>query len=76
MNRELLEALAAVAADVYADALERHPGLFLISGVEQVTDDDRAVFPVLLQIDELLFVLDQALRPRPPTPHPDDDIPF
>lgn len=76
MNRDLLEALAGVAAELYFDAMKRHPGLFLITGVEAVTDDDRAVFPVLVQIDELLVAIDRALRPRPTPPHPDDDLPF
>lgn len=76
MNRDLLEALAAVAGELYLDALKRHPGLFLITGVETVTDEDRAVFPVLVQIDELLLSIDRALRPRPTPPHPDDDLPF
>lgn len=77
MNRDLLEALAAVAADFYVDAMSRHPGLFTITGVDEVTDDDRKLLPVLWQIDELIIVIDRVLRPRPtPPPHPDDDLPF
>lgn len=76
MNRDLLEALGALAAEFYFDALERHPGLFLITGVEEQTDDDRRVAPVLWQLDELILVIDRALRPKPAAPHPNDDLPF
>lgn len=61
MNRDLLEALAAVTADVYIDAIHHHPALFAITNVADVTDDDRLVFPVLMLIDDLLLALDIAL---------------
>ena len=87
MNRDLLEALGALAAEVYFDAMNRHPGLFTFTGVTTVTPDDRAIMPVLCCIDELFVVLDQALHPEtsndlecpdpPDVPHrDDDDIPF
>lgn len=77
MNREMLEALGALASEFYFDALERHPGLFTITGVEAQSDDDRRIAPVLWQIDELILVIDRAMRPRPVSPpHPDDDLPF
>jgi hypothetical protein len=77
LNRDLLEALGALAAEFYFDAMARHPGLFLATGVEDVTDDDRRVQPVLWEIDELIVVIDRALRPPPAAPpHPDDDLPF
>lgn len=82
MNRDLLEALGVLAADVYQDAMKRHPGLFAITGVTHQTDDDRAVLPVLVCLDELFVALDNALHPRPPLVVPpalddaDDDIPF
>ena len=77
MNRDLLEALAAVASEFYLDAMNRHPGLFTMTGVEHQTDDDRKILPVLYQLDELIIVIDRVLRPRPtPPPHPDDDLPF
>jgi hypothetical protein len=77
VNRDLLEALGALAADFYLDAMSRHPGLFACSGVEDATDDDRRIAPVLWQIDELIIVIDRVLRPPPVLPpHPDDDLPF
>ena len=80
MNRDLLEALGCLAADVYFDAIKRHPGLFWITGETEQTAEDRAMLPVLVCIDELFMALDHALNPRPPTstplPPPDDDIPF
>ncbi len=76
MNRELLEALGAVAADVYLDAIHRHPGLFHITGVVRVTDDDLRLFPVLLLIDELLLAVDTALEEPPDPPSEPEDIPF
>lgn len=77
MNRDLLEALGAVAAEFYFDAMARHPGLFFATGVEEITADDRLVQPVLWEIDELILAIDRALRPPPPAPpHPDDDLPF
>jgi hypothetical protein len=87
MNRDLLEALEAVAAELYLDAMKRHPGLFTITGVEKVTDEDRAVFPVLTCIDELLIHIHDALNsatwnefeypdPADDDGYPDDDIPF
>lgn len=82
MNRDLLEALGCLAADVYFDAMKRHPGLFAITGVEDQTADDRVVLPVLVCLDELFVALDNARHPRPPLVVPplpeldDDDIPF
>ena len=80
MNRDLLEALSALAVDVYFDAIKRHPGLFWISGVTDQTAADRAVLPVLVCLDELILASDNALNPRPPMvvdpPSVDDDIPF
>jgi len=70
MNREMLEALGA---DVYLDAIHRHPGLFHITGAVRVTDDDRRLFPVLLLIDELLVAVNTALDEPPSEP---EDIPF
>ncbi len=64
MNRELLEALGAVAADVYFDAMRRHPGLFAITGETRVTDEDRKIWPVLMCIvSTLLTVLVSPARP-------------
>lgn len=76
MNRELLEALGAVAAEVYFDAMRRHPSLFAFTCETEVTDDDRAVWPVLMCIDELLVLLDTALSPPRLTSPTDDDLPF
>ena len=81
MNRDLLEALGCLAADVYFDAIKRHPGLFWIAGATEQTAEDRAILPVLVCLDELMVALDQALHPRPPLALPpptedDDDIPF
>jgi hypothetical protein len=85
MNRDLLEALGALAAEVYFDALGRHPGLFLITGERLLSDDDEAVMPVLICIDELVTVIHEALHPsditalfapEPPDSPEDDDIPF
>lgn len=80
MNRDLLEALAAVAAEYYFDALNRHPGLFTITGVTTATPEDHRAAPILWVIDQLLVEIDRALGPpraRPPAPPPDDDdIPF
>lgn len=64
MNRELLEALSAVACDYYVDAIIRHPGLFSISGAPNANDEDRIVFPVLVVIDELLLAVESALHPE------------
>ena len=80
MNRDLLEALGCLAADAYFDALERHPGLFAITGVERQSEEDRALLPVLVCIDELFLALDHVLHPRPPVPAQlpaeDEGIPF
>lgn len=81
MNRDLLEALAAVATDYYLDAMSRHAGLFTMTGVTTTTDDDRRVAPVLWTIDQLLLEIECALGPprtarRPVAPPDDDDIPF
>ena len=64
MNRDLLEALGCLAADVYFDAIKRHPGLFWITGETEQTAEDRAMLPVLVCIDELFMALDHALNPR------------
>jgi hypothetical protein len=82
VNRELLEALADVAAAYYVDAMHRHPGLFTVTGVTVTTVDDRVVAPVLWRIDQLLLDIQRALDPMPhvqlpvPPPPDDDDIPF
>jgi hypothetical protein len=76
MNRDLLEALSAVAADVYLDAMARHPGLFLISGVDEISDEDLALWPVLMCIDELLELLGAALEPQSQPSPAEDDLPF
>jgi hypothetical protein len=76
MNRELLEALGAVAADVYVDAMQRHPGLFHITGVDGVNDEDLAVWMVLMCLDELFPLLSQALEPSAPIPAGDEELPF
>lgn len=80
MNRDLLEALAEVAAAYYVDAMHRHPGLFTVTGVTATTDDDRVVAPVLWRIDQLLLDIQRALDPMAhvqqqpgPPPLPDDD---
>lgn len=76
MNRDLLEALGALAADVYLDAMKRHPGLFPFTDV-RATDEDRRLLPILWQLDQLLVELERVLRPAPAVkPPPDDDIPF
>lgn len=71
MNRDLPEALGAVAADLYLDAMKRHPGLFTITGVVEVTDEDRALLPVLRTVDELIHAIDGVLHPKPRDPSPD-----
>ena len=76
MNRDLLEALGAVAADFYLDAMNRHPGLFTVTGVTTVTDQDRAVFPLLAAIDNLIIEVDRVLRPAPSIQPGDEDLPF
>jgi hypothetical protein len=64
MNRDLLEALSAVAADLYLDSMKRHPGLFTITGVVEVTDEDRAMMRVLATVDELIFEIARVLHPE------------
>lgn len=76
MNRELLEALGAVAADVYIDAMQRHPGLFHLTGVDGASDDDLAVWMVLMCLDELFPLLSRALESPPPPSVGDEDLPF
>lgn len=76
MNRDLLEALSALAAETYFDALERHPALFTLTGAVDHTDDDRALLPVLVCIDELIVAIGEALDPRRRSAPRDDDLPF
>ena len=52
MNRDLLDALSAVAMDFYCDAIERYPCLLLDVG-QKLTDEAMVVWRVLLAIDEL-----------------------
>ena len=60
MNRDLLEALGALASDFYFDALERHPGL-LLDPLAEVTDEDLVIWRVLMVLDELFPPLRDAL---------------
>lgn len=73
MNRDLLDALGALAAEVYFDALQRHPGLFTITG-KPPTPADLPLLPVLAAIDELIWAL--GALSNPPRPESDDDLPF
>ena len=75
MKRDLLEALGALAAEVYFDALERNPALFTLTGATDVSAEDRAL-PVLVCIDELIFAIDTVLRPTPKPSPGEEDLPF
>lgn len=82
MNRDLLDALAALVGHYYSDALERHPGL-LADPAAAVGDEDLLVWHVLMVLDELSLAIaaaqdfdDVRSRPDPPEPPPQEDLPF
>ena len=77
MNRELLEALGALAADFYFDALQGHPGL--LDPTRLVDDEALVIWRVLLALDELWIPLQDAKdfgRPELSSTPVDEDLPF
>ncbi len=59
MNRDLLDALGAVASHFYFDALRRYPGLML--DTKEILDQEALiVWQVLTAIDELALAMSVA----------------
>lgn len=59
MNRDLLDALAAISARFYFDALERYPAL-LLDASQDPDDEGMVVWRVLLHLDELAIAVRDA----------------
>jgi hypothetical protein len=78
MNRDLLHALSAVAADFYDDALERYPALH---GPDEPDDEAMLIWRVLVGLDEVFVAIATATTfdddcRAPPPPDPQQDLPF
>ena len=59
MNRDLLDALGAVAADFYVDSLHRYRSLLFDRDIEP-DDEAMVIWRVLLAIDELVVTIQAA----------------
>ena len=61
MNRDVLDALGAVAGDFYFDALNRYPAL-LLDPSEPPDDEALVVWRILMAIDELAVAVTAAIE--------------
>ncbi len=77
MNRELLDALGAVAADFYWDAMDRYPCL-MFGPRENITDEALVVWNVLMNLDELAVAIHDAqiFDNRRPLVEAQEELPF
>ena len=78
MNRDLLDALGALAAEFYFDALERYPTLM---GPGDPDGETLVVWAVVLHLDELFVCIQTAQQfddsgHRPLAPSPQEELPF
>jgi hypothetical protein len=79
MNRDLFDALAALAVSCHSDLLRAHPGLQGLEHTASITDDEHQALLLLTSIDALLQDIHALFCPVDPDqqelPYWSDDLP-